>query len=107
LSVLELRAVVNPDPDGTVVVAVDGEIDLETAPRLANWVSDALTSSPKKVVLDVAQVTFIDSSGLTALILGHTEAARAGAELVLRSVTRQTYDLLLMTGLDQVLAIER
>jgi anti-sigma B factor antagonist len=105
--VLELRSAVDSDPDGALVVAVDGELDLETAPRLANWIADALASGSKRVVLDVAEVSFIDSSGLTTLIVGHAEAEKAGAELVLRSVTRQTYDLLLMTGLDQVLAVER
>ena len=104
---LELRAAVESDAGGALVGVIDGELDLETAPRLADWIADALASGSKKVVLDVAAVSFIDSSGLTALIVGHTEAESAGAQLVLRSVTRQTYDLLVMTGLDQVLAIER
>ena len=106
MSVLELQATVGSDPDGVLVVAAGGEIDLETAPRLKDWLADALATDMHTVVLDLAQVSFMDSSGLTALLVAHNEAAKVGRTLVLRGPTRQTRDLFVMTGLDQVFTIE-
>lgn len=105
MSVLEIQAIVGADPDG-VLVAADGEIDLETAPRLTDWLNEAFASGQKKVVLDLSQVSFMDSSGVTALLVAHNEAEKTGTALVLRSPSRQTRDLFVMTGLDQVFTIE-
>ena len=108
MSVLQLNAVGGPDDaDGALVLTAEGEIDLETAPRLSELITSAFAEGQKKIVLDLGSVTFIDSSGLTALVVAQASAVEANAELILRSVTRSTYDLLLMTGLDQVLTIEQ
>ena len=105
MSVLEIQASVGTDPDGALVVSADGEVDLETAPRLTDWLAKALAGG-QKVVLDLGQVSFMDSSGLTALLVAHNEAEKTGTPLVLRSLTRQARDLFAMTGLDQVFTIE-
>ena len=64
--------------DGATVVAVSGEVDLQTAPRLA----EALESCPGgRVVVDLSDVDFLDSSGLGALVTGNRHLTEAGGSL--------------------------
>jgi ABC-type transporter Mla MlaB component len=48
----------------TPVVVVDGEVDIATAPELAEAVAEALEKLPRTLVFDLADVTFLDSSGI-------------------------------------------
>lgn len=66
-----------------------------------------LVGGAERVVLHLRDVSFIDSSGLLALEVAHRTAAASGAALVLRSVSRPTWDLLSVTGLDSIFSIER
>ena len=60
---------------GVITVVVSGELDIATAPRLAAEV-DAAVRPGTSIVVDLADVTFMDSSGLRAILAGHA-AARA------------------------------
>jgi anti-sigma B factor antagonist len=80
--------------DATVVkVTVAGEIDLLTAPRLADALDDALARTGLPVVVELDDVTFCDSAGMHVLLRGtrqarlhHTELSITGAaEHVLRA----------------------
>ena len=64
----------------TVVVTVLGEIDMTTAPELADALA-AATPSVRRVVVDLSNVTFLDSSGLSALVRSRRELAGAGVDL--------------------------
>jgi anti-sigma B factor antagonist len=59
--------------DGTASLEVRGELDIGTAPQLAEAVDAALDDGCREVVLDLAGTTFVDSAGLGALVT----AARA------------------------------
>lgn len=61
---------------------------------------------PEQIVLDCSQTTFIDSSGIGALVSNHKLAHAKGVDLVLRNVSPQVMAVLVMTGLDQVLKID-
>lgn len=63
-------------------------------------------SVPSKIVLDFSQTTFMDSSGIGALVSNLKIARQKGVELVLRGVQPQVMAVLSMTGLDQVLTLE-
>lgn len=64
--------------DGATVVAVSGEVDLQTAPRL----SEALEScGGGTVVVDLSVVEFLDSSGLGALVTANRHVTEAGGTL--------------------------
>jgi anti-sigma B factor antagonist len=69
-----------PSP-GQVVVAVAGEIDVSTAPELERALADA--GAEKRVVLDLSECQFIDSSGLRTLLGARSAAESAGGSLVL------------------------
>ncbi len=68
------------DGSGAVVVTVAGEVDMTTAPGLTK-AFDGVAGSVRKVVVDLGGVTFLDSSGLNALVRGRRELAAADIEL--------------------------
>jgi anti-anti-sigma factor len=78
---------------------VVGEVDLATAPRLSQAISAALMEDRTGLVLDVSGVSFMDSTGIHALV----DAARLMAEeepLVLLSPNVQVRRVLDLLGLD-------
>lgn len=66
--------------DGATRIRVRGELDLATAPRLEQELLARVRA--EAVVLDLREVTFLDSSGLRAVLIGSQEAAAAGRRLV-------------------------
>lgn len=62
---------------------------------------------PSKIVLDFSQTTFIDSSGIGALVSNLKFAKQRGCDLVLRSIKPQVMAVFSLTSLDQVLTIEQ
>jgi len=81
------------------VVRVTGEIDIANARLLIlDAVIDALRVS-SRVVVDLHEVTFMDASGVGALVRARDAVRRAGGELVLRSPSALTQRLLELTGL--------
>jgi anti-sigma B factor antagonist len=63
-----LSVEVREDAPGDWHIAVSGEIDLSSVPRLEAALAEAMTRSPRSVCFDLRQVTFMDSSGLAFLI---------------------------------------
>ncbi|MBW4616519.1 MAG: exopolysaccharide biosynthesis polyprenyl glycosylphosphotransferase [Desmonostoc vinosum HA7617-LM4] len=59
-------------------------------------------SSPKQIIIDLHQTTFMDSSGLGALVSNFKYAQEKGIALTLRNVTPQVMAVLKLTGLDQI-----
>jgi anti-anti-sigma factor len=90
--------------DGGCVVRLGGEIDLAVADELATVVLGCLDRADH-VELDFADVTFIDSSGLGALVRVRNEATRQGKTLSLVDVGRATQRLLEITGLQEAFDI--
>lgn len=62
--------------------------------------------APNQIILDFSQTTFIDSSGVGALVNNVKTAQQQGVKLILRGVQPQVMAVLSLTGLDQVLTIE-
>jgi anti-anti-sigma factor len=85
------------------VIALAGELDLATAPILA----DRLEELPGDVVLDCAALDFIDSSGLSLIADAHRRRARSGHRLTIRGLTTSAFQTFELTGLDRELDIER
>jgi anti-sigma B factor antagonist len=81
------------------IVALTGEIDLHTAPRLTGAVDAALAEDPVRVVLDMRGVTFCDSRGLGTLVILARAAARSRAVLVLANLGDFLKRLLAVSGI--------
>jgi len=68
---------------GASAIAVDGELDLETAPEFTEEIELAVWDTAGAFVLDLTGVTFLDSSGLHALLRARAYLAREDRPLVL------------------------
>ncbi|PPK70947.1 STAS domain-containing protein [Actinokineospora auranticolor] len=91
-------------PDRAAVVVVDGQLDFGTTPHLLR-VATPLTESARPVVLDLAAVSFCDSSGLSALVRLHKSAAAAGGSLTLARPRPQVAATIAATALDRLFTI--
>lgn len=80
-------------------VVANGEIDLSTADQLTGAVETALAGRPTLIRLDLAATTFMDSSGLRAVIAGEQRAAEAGARLNIVGMSAGVEKVLEITGL--------
>ncbi|MBE1501786.1 anti-anti-sigma factor [Amycolatopsis lexingtonensis] len=68
------------------VVTIGGELDVATSPRLRAEIDAAPLERGQLLVVDLAEVTFCDSSGISALIAARNVAEAAGAALALVAV---------------------
>jgi anti-sigma B factor antagonist len=95
-------------PDGSPLLEIAGEVDVTTADglraELTAVIDQGLEQGSSGVVVDLAQVSFIDSTGLTALLAGLRHARSKVTDGVLRLVgpTSSVRKVLAITGLDQV-----
>lgn len=90
--------------DGTrAQVRVVGDLDLEGAPVLDEEFRALLALGVKTVVVDMSAVTFLDSTGLRALIVGRELLGAGGATITLHGVSGVVERVLQMTGLMELL----
>ncbi|MDT0275226.1 STAS domain-containing protein [Blastococcus goldschmidtiae] len=62
------RMDVSDDPDGGLVVTLAGELDLASLPAVASPLDELLSRRQQPVVLDLAELSFLDSSGVAVLV---------------------------------------
>jgi anti-sigma B factor antagonist len=86
--------------DGMASVIVLGEIDFSNADDVAQGIRDAVTEwTPPTVRVDLKDATFIDSTGLGALIEGYRAAAEAQTRFLVVNPTPSFHRVLTVTGL--------
>jgi anti-sigma B factor antagonist len=92
--------------DGTATVIVRGEIDLSNSDELARCLRTAVADrSPATVRVDLEQASFIDSTGLGALIDGYRAAGEAGIRYVVTNPTDGFRRVLTVTGLSELFGL--
>lgn len=89
----------------TVVIPLHGRIDATTSPELQRMVQTRIASGARFVLLTFAQVSFLSSSGLRALLLIRKELLALGGELRLAELQPHIHELFALTGFTQVFAI--
>jgi anti-sigma B factor antagonist len=86
--------------DGVTIVDLSGRITLgEGSVTLKDTVHDLLSKGLKRILLNLGEVNYIDSSGIGALVSALTAAKNQGGELKLLNVTKRVHDLLQITKL--------
>ncbi|MEO5841720.1 MAG: STAS domain-containing protein [Acidimicrobiales bacterium] len=90
------------DDAGVCVLRVAGEVDMSNAAQLRSAVDAMLAENPQRLVLDVRELTFMDSSGLAVLL----QAAVKIEALILRHAQRSIVRLIETTGVTSVLQVE-
>ena len=91
---------------GYAIVAVAGEVDIATVTRLRERLFE-LAASGRTLVVDLDQVSFIDSAGLAALVGAARRAAAHGASLQVVCARPRTRQLFRLTGLDGPVPLAR
>jgi anti-sigma B factor antagonist len=84
------------------VLPLHGEIDLNISPELAIRFNEMVQDKPPKVVVDLSDVTYIDSSGLAVLIVGMQQVKEYGGKFSLVGVQNDVRSILETARLDQL-----
>jgi len=86
--------------DGITILGISGRVTLgEASHQLRTKLKDLLAAGKSKVVLDLADVGYIDSAGLGTLVAGYTSARNGGATLKLANLTKKIKDQMHITKL--------
>lgn len=89
----------------TWVVHVAGELDAQSGAHLRSLLSGAFDDKPAAVVVDLADLGFVDSVGLSVLVSGHNRARAAGVAFQVRNVPPVCMRVFEITRLTDVLDI--
>jgi anti-sigma B factor antagonist len=90
----------NSEVDGVSVVTLDGRIVLgEESNSLREKLKSMLAEGKKKIVLNMANVKYIDSSGLGTLVAAHVSAKTQGASVRLCNLGKKFHDVMQITKL--------
>ena len=90
------------DGSGETVIVLSGEVDSHSAPELRSAIPGRIDAGHRRLVLDLANVTFMDSTALGVLVafLKHMQRLDAGS-LCVRAPSPQVKTLFAVTGLDR------
>ena len=93
--------------DGVVIIDLSGRITLgEGAVVLRDTVKEISSRGEKKILLNLGDVTYIDSSGIGELVSAFTSVKNAGGELKLLNLTKKVHDLLQINKLYTVFDVQ-
>ncbi len=92
--------------DGTIVLRLEGELDTATARELRTAVATAMATDATAVVLDLARLSFIDSTGIAVFLAACHQAESHGRSFTLRHPSRMVLKVLHLTGVDRLLDVE-
>jgi anti-sigma B factor antagonist len=87
------------------VLPLEGEIDLHVSPRVAESLVAIVKNKPDHLVVDLAGVTYVDSSGLAVLIEGMQKVEEYGGRFALTGLQENVRSIFEIARLDQVFRI--
>ncbi|GAB2770703.1 anti-sigma factor antagonist BldG [Nocardioides salsibiostraticola] len=93
------------DVDGCAVLAVGGEIDVYTAPKLRDKITEVVASGTYRIVIDLQAVEFLDSTGLGVLVGGLKKVRAHDGSLKLVCSQERLLKIFRITGLSKVFEI--
>jgi len=97
-----MKVAIDRRPPDIAVIRFDGRLDFLSASDARQQFADVVQDGGRLLVVDLSEVTFIDSSGLGALVGGLKSARQVGGDLRIASPGLQATSLLKLTSLDQV-----
>ncbi len=87
---------------GAAVVALEGEVTVFTSPALRERLRSVLEDGPRRIVMDLSGVGYVDSSGVATLVEALREIRGLGGEMVLAGVAERVRGVLEIARLDTV-----
>ena len=91
--------VANRPAHGATVVALHGDLGVDSAPQLRTLLTDLIDRSTNRIVVDLGPLVFCDSIGLSAFVDAHHRCARAGGYLRLAAAAPFLRQILAVVGL--------
>lgn len=93
--------------DGVTILDLNGKITLgEGSGTLREAVRDVVSKGSNKILLNLGDISYIDSSGLGELVSAYTAVKNAGGELKLVNLAKKVSDLLVITKLATVFDVK-
>lgn len=92
------------DGPATIVTPV-GDVDLTASPLLRQELKKVQAAGPKRLIVDLAAVGYMDSSGLATLVEAMQQARKTGTRIVLCAMTDRVRSIFEIARLDSVFAI--
>lgn len=92
-------------PEGIAVVWLTGQLDLRSTGMVKQRLGQVIASGSTRLVVDFARVTFVDSSGLAALISGLKAARAGGGDLCLANASEEVATIFEFTRLNRVISL--
>lgn len=92
------------EPDATIV-SLSGEVDLRTSPKLRSTFLELLDEKPARIVVNLADVKYVDSSGVGTIVELNRRALKADSKVVLVGLQQRVRSLFEITQLDKFFTI--
>jgi anti-sigma B factor antagonist len=94
-----------PRQERSNVLPLKGEIDLHVSPSVTASLNQMIEKKPERLVVDLSEVTYIDSAGLAALIEGMQKVEGYGGKFLLAGLQETVCSIFEISRLDQVFQI--
>ena len=91
--------------NGVRLVAIGGELDISTSPRVRELLSDAARDADRPLVVDLRGCDFIDSTGLATILHGAKPAQNGGSNVAIVSAGGEGRKLLELTAIDRTIPV--
>jgi anti-sigma B factor antagonist len=105
LRVVTILEVETEERDGLVRLTLRGELDLSTVGKVEQELRNAESSGPPTVVLDMSSLTFLDSTGLRAVVTADERLRQKGGRLVIVRGPESVHRVFTITRLEERLEI--
>lgn len=92
------------EKDGHIIVAFEGDVDLETSPAARKVLLDCVMRK-RPILVDMSAVSYIDSSGVASLVESLQRARKEGMDFALAAVSEAALRVLQLARLDKVFTI--
>ncbi len=92
--------------EGTVTIgAITGRFDASEAAQLSTWLDSVSGQSPARVIINMAGVTFLDSTALSTLVKGMKRCRQQNGDLLICNLQQQVKVIFELTRLDKAFSI--
>jgi anti-sigma B factor antagonist len=104
---MNLRVETRNPREGVAIIALSGEVDVYTSPRVKQEIVDLLNGGTTKLIVDLSGVEYLDSTGLGVLIGGLKRARERDGDLKLLCDNPRILRIFEITGLTKIFDIQR
>jgi len=87
------------------ILGLSGRFDIQTAPQVSEWMQDATSTPPAKVVVDLSDVSFLDSTALSTLVQGLKRSRELNGDVRLCGLHQPVRMIFELTRLDKAFEI--